>query len=722
MKRILPLALLVICLALALVACGESVTTTAEPDSTTPSAGVTTKVPTATTPVETTTAKPDVTTEPTNPGIDPDVEPIVTDDYTAIPNKFEWVSDGDVDYSKFDYSGTGAKVVSTLDGKYNGWTKTWNLVGADGSKSEVAKIDVRKLQTVGVNVTEDKTAKTAVFDFVEIVSKVEPSWKSVTARAGSYLMFEFTTNMSGSYYMTVTAKEGGSKASAAYTQDGVTVTGANGKYTGIAKCTVPYQPGKTFYINICLDDGATYPIAATVPVTITTAKYDSDYRLQFIGEWEQVRDPEYLPNLVDLFYNVYPRLYARFAFGTEPKEITFEADKQYDGVAYCQGTRVCVSVDYANSNPRDLGFFSHEITHSVQQYNKLTNYGGKNTYRDPATGKDIVCNSWWTENMANFGGFRYFHWGYSTKFVQIYNVQTQSSLWNWGWEPYGDGSKLFLSYIDWKFPSVDANGDKKLDVSEYGVIDLVNYTIKTATKSFSDHPFDPNTPFNQAVKTATKGVCNTMEEVRQLYEADCKNKVFVFTGFKDYVDNWRTEDLPGIPNPTYPSLEKVAKGDKTNPTLDAAVTEGENLAKGAAVIEFSAEASRNPVKNLLDGDLETFWHGAESGIGDHKYELMGISHSVIIDLGEVKSFNTYTLVNRGSASSNKLFNTKEWEILISEDGKTWTSVDYQTDNTADIVSVNVGAQSARYVELRIHTADKSNTGNARIQEFMLFNK
>ena len=187
-----------------------------------------------------------------------------------------------------------------------------------------------------------------MFDFVEIVSKVEPSWKSVTARAGSYLMFEFTTNMSGSFYMTVTAKEGGSKASAAYTQDGVTVTGANGKYTGIAKCTVPYPPGKTFYINICLDDGATYPIAATVPVTITTAKYDSAYRLQFIGEWEQVRDPEYLPNLVDLFYNVYPRLYARFAFGTEPKEITFEADKQYDGVAYCAGTRVCVSVDYAN--------------------------------------------------------------------------------------------------------------------------------------------------------------------------------------------------------------------------------------------------------------------------------------------------------------------------------------------------------------------------------------
>ncbi|MBQ4120413.1 MAG: hypothetical protein IJD35_00210, partial [Clostridia bacterium] len=276
MKRILPLILLVICLALALVSCGEETTT--EPDvTTTKGLGIVETPADTTTAITPNTETPGVSTAPT----DPDVEPIVTDDYTAIPNKFEWVSDDDVDYSQFDYSGTGAKVVSTLDGKYNGWSKTWNLIGADGSKSEIAKIDVRKLQTVGVNVTEDKTAKTAVFDFVEIVSKVEPAWKSVTARAGSYLMFEFTTNMSGSYYMTVTAKENGTKASAAYTQDGVTVTGANGKYTGIAKCTVPYQPGKTFYINICLDDGATYPIAATVPVTITTAKYDSDYRLQF---------------------------------------------------------------------------------------------------------------------------------------------------------------------------------------------------------------------------------------------------------------------------------------------------------------------------------------------------------------------------------------------------------------------------------------------------------
>ena len=203
-------------------------------------------------------------------------------------------------------------------------------------------------------------------------------------------MFDFTTNMSGTYYMTVTAKVGGSAVTAAYKQDGITVTGENGKYTGIAKCTVPYQPGKTFYINICLDDGGSYPIAATIPVTITPMKYESEFQLQFQGDWELVQREDYLSDLVDLFYNVYPRLYARFGEGDPkvPRVITFMADKGYDGVAYCSGTLVCVSTTYANKSPMDIGFFAHEITHSVQQYGGKLTYNQTNTYKDPRNRQD----------------------------------------------------------------------------------------------------------------------------------------------------------------------------------------------------------------------------------------------------------------------------------------------------------------------------------------------
>ena len=712
MKKLLLIVMLLV-LAIAMVACADSTTTTDGTKTTT--APTTTAGKTTTDNGATTTQNPPTTTA------DPSVKTEKTENYTAVLNEAKWEGTGDIDTSKFEYFGSGTDVVSKIGLKYK--NRTWYLAAADGTTTKISATEVKKLGTIGamVNAKDDGTTDITV---TEVKTIVQTSWKSVTAKAGSYLMFDFTTNLPLDFYMTVTKTEAGKVNSAAYKQDGVSVKKvANGKYTGVAKCTVPYAKGQTVYINICVDDGKT--VLASIPVEITTAKYDSVYSLMFQGDWELIKDPEYLPNLIDLFYNVYPRLYARFAFGSEPKQITFMADKNYDGVAYCAGTTVCVSVDYANSNPRDLGFFSHEITHSVQQYNKLTNYGGKNNWTDPATGKVITANSWWTENMANFGGFRYFHWGYSTKFVQIYNVQTQSYLWDWGWEPYGDGSKLFLSYLDWKFPSIDANNDKKLDVSEYGIIDLINYTIKTSTTSFSDHPFDPNSPFNKAVYTATKGQFDTMEKVRQQYVADCKSSTFVFTGFGEYVDNWRTEDLPGIPNPNYPSMKKVVPGDKTNtpnvqndvetPTLPT----GTNLALNATVVEFSAEIStREGIEKAFDGKIDTMWRAGASAT-DKKYELMGYDHGFVIDLGAVKTFDTYVLVNAGLDKTDT-FNLVSWEILVSEDGKNWTSVDYQAKCANDVVTVNVGTQNARYVEMRVFKGDKSGSGSIRLYEFMLF--
>ena len=715
MKKALLVLMLLLAVVLALASCGGSeTTTTANTDvTTTPSATTTPEKPAASTPTETTPAKPVVTT----PWYDPNVEPIVTEDYTAIPNEFEWVVDSEIDFSKFTYSGTGVELTQQIDRTYNGYKKTYMLVGADGQSTELSKTEVRKLATAGAVVTADKTAKTVSVVLQEIEAKLESSWAAVTAKAGGYLMFEFTTNLTSEFCVTVTEKEGGSASSATYKQPDITVKGENGTYKGIAKCTVPQAVGKTYYINICLDNGTTYPVMKSIPVTVTPPKYESEFSLLFTGDWELVKREDYLSDLIDLFYNAYPRLYARWGVDDPnvPKTITFVADKNYDGVAYCAGTIVCVSTNYANQAPYDIGFFSHEITHSVQQYGGKLNYGEKSTYNG------VTYDAWWTENMASYGGFRYFHWGYSTKYVQFYN---EKEFINWGesYEGYGDGCQVFLSYLDWKFPTIDKNGNGKADPDELGVIDRINYVIKNSDHLIYDNPCDPNTEFSKAVYDATDGKYNCLDAIREVYKADIESGAFRCNGFRDYKDNFITENIKGVPNPTYPMWEEVEKGTKTNPALEALVLEGENLAKGASVIEFSAEATRNPIGNLVDGDTTTFWHGSKSAIGDYKYQLQGISHSAVIDLGEVKNFNTYTLLNRGYDSSNKLFNTKEWEILISEDGKTWTSVDYQKDNTADAVSVNVGAQSARYIEIRIFVADKSNTGNVRIQEFMLFNK
>ena len=273
----------------------------------------------------------------------------------------------------------------------------------------------------------------------------------------------------------------------------------------------------------------------------------------------------------------------------------------------------------------------------------------------------------------------------------------------------------FHTEEDLRITTENADGTLK-----YGLIDSINRMIKDSTVMLDDDPKQVGSPFNNKVKEVTG--YETVEAIRLKYVEDLNNGVWEFVGFRDYVDNFLTEDIEGVPNPTYPMREDVPKGDKTNTALATPVTEGTNLAKGATVIDFSGQTSdQYGIDKAFDGDLTTKWMVKKGASGDQKYELGGYQHSVTIDLGAEKTFNTYTLVNAG-VKENKIFNTKEWEVLISSDGKTWTSVDYQKDMNVDTVSFNVGEQTARYVMLRVYAADNNNIGTIRLYDFMLFDQ
>lgn len=697
MKKVLLIVMMLV-LTLTLIACGNTGTEAPESSDNVQSSNT-----------ESTGSDTSATPSSTNGDPEdnlPEGERVTGDDFVAVKNDATWTASPVTgDYAYFT---TGVNISSSVARDYAGYTRRY----FDAEGNSIKESAVRKMGICGASVKKDDTAKTVDVTVHESEVKVQADYKYVRAKAGAYLMFKFTTNVPGSYAVTVSSQEGTSNR-AEYLQTGISVTGKDGTYTGIAKCTVPYRSGKTYYINICSNIGnnspyetasnvvgTNYPVYVSIPVEITPAKYDSQYSLMFQGDWELVKDKEYLPNLIDLFYNTYPRLYARFGTGTEPKQITFVADKTYDGVAYCQGTRVVVATDYANSRPDDLGFFSHEITHSVQQYSRL-NYGG---------------DAWWTENMANYGGFRYFHWGYSTKFVQIYSM-SDTSLQDWGYQAYGN-NKVFFAYMDARYPTtIDENGKKKL-----GLIDSINKLIKTATTDLNDNPRTVGSPFNNVVKEITG--YETMEALRLHYVEELKKGTWAFVGFRDYTDNFLTENIPGVPNPKYPMLEPVTKGDKTNELLSAPVTEGTNLALNAKVLEYSGQTrAAESIEKAFDGSLSTKW-AARKNTDDHKYELGGYQHGFIIDLGEVKTFNTYTMIHAG-IKENSTYNAKSWEILVSVDGENWVSVDYQPDVAKDAstqVSVNIGEQSARYVQLRYYACDRNNVGTARLYEFMLFNQ
>ncbi len=452
---------------------------------------------------------------------------------------------------------------------------------------------------------------------------------------------------------------------------------------------------KYFKMDIATLDGQAFQLSeiALNGAAISPSEYD----ILFYKDWDKITNKGYVNELIKLFYNSYPRLYKRWGTGTEPKTITFMADKDYDGVAYCAGTTVCVSTDYANGHPTDIGFFSHEITHSVQQYGGKLNYGG-----------DLY---WWTENMANYGGFRYFHWS-NPNYVQVYK-STDSGLLDWGYHPYGN-NKWFFAYMDSRYPTTrDANGNKVL-----GLIDSVNKLIKdnNTGSEYSDNPYTVGSPINNKVKEITGYDC--FDDLRKHFAEEVQNGTWTFTGFGSYTDNWLTEDIDGIPNPEYPEVKGKVHGNTTAAKISN-VTSGNNLLLGASVLGVSGSTNDNESgEKLFDGNLSTKWCATMGNGGFGAWALEGAKHWIKIDLGSRKTFNTYTLYNTGSKEGYA--NMSEWEILVSDDGENWTSVDYQANRNDNISSFDIGSHTARYIAMKAFEGDSS--GTIRLYEMQLYNR
>ena len=419
---------------------------------------------------------------------------------------------------------------------------------------------------------------------------------------------------------------------------------------------------------------------------------ENEFEAIFTGDWDKVTATNYKKSLKDLFYQVYPRQYTRWGTGSEPKRMFIVADKGYDGVAYTMGNSIVISVDWMNSNPVGIGYFSHELTHAAQQYGNVTSSG----------------SAWWVENMANYGGFRYYHWATEDN-VQVYQA-SDTSLQDWGYQAYGN-NKWFFAYMDAKYPTTkSSDGTVKL-----GLIDSINNMLKTnkGTK-YDDNPKDTSTPWSKLVYQITGYDC--IESLRLKYVEELKNGTWAFTGFRYYQDNWITEGIAGVDNPTYPMIGSKTHGSKKAAKLDTAVTSGTNLCSGASILHTSGQTNVNEAaEKLIDGNLDTKWCSRSSS----ESTFNGVIHSVKIDLGSKKTFNTYTIYN--TQSKENFANASEWEILVSEDGKTWTSVDYQNNNNNSVSSYNIGTQTARYVQIKIFNPGDS-AGTIRLYEFQLYNK
>jgi len=424
-----------------------------------------------------------------------------------------------------------------------------------------------------------------------------------------------------------------------------------------------------------------------------------EYHLVFHGDWDQIQLNSYQSALSDLFETTYPRLYARWGMDEAPATIYFNADAEdHDSVAYSYSDHVVVAVDYANRMPSDLGYFSHELTHCIQSYNGRMVYGG---------------DAWWTENMANYGGFRYYHWA---DISQMEPSSMRAEDWmDWGYQPYGN-CQWFFAYMDDRYPTqLNEQGEM-----QYGLIDSIHRLIlSNEGEALDDDPYDPSTPMNKTVYAITG--YESIEALRLRFAEELEQESWRFNGFEGYSDNFITENLSHVKNPEYPSWEQAIHRSSAAEAMEP-VTEGDNLCRNAHIFAASGFVNELEAPELLiDGNFSTKWCSTLDHVTDMTYSMDGTLQWIVIDLGAEKLFNTYTVINT-RATEPYYGNMVCWELLVSCDGENWLSVDYQPCCDMDQASFHIGQQSARYLLLRSYDPDNGERGTIRLYELMLFQR
>lgn len=629
--------------------------------------------------------------------------------YSLVTSGTEWQINAGIDYSLYDFLGSGSSLLEHIQDKdnttYSRYVENDKVAyyrvryeNGEFVYKKVGNNAISQTKALGAKIQVNTKLGRLIVYYQEIDLRMAADYSRVTGKTGAFVKVSFHTNLPATYLVSVSReKNSTSEGDIIFHKNLIPKQAEDGSYVGVGKFTVPYVESGEYWINF-ISGGK---CLKSIPFTVESAEdpYNDTYHLQFSGDWDLLPNPKYMDALVEQFYKVYPKVNARWGKGNEPKIITYIADSTYDGVAYSLGSTIVVRTQVC-TEPTDIGFWSHELTHAVQQY--------------------WFSSVWWTENMANFGGFRYHHWS-DGRFIQLYQDANQNDLYDWtksdksGYEPYGDGSKWFFTYLDYHWPTTqDENGNRV-----NGLIDTINFEIKGGRLSGgNDNPYDPSNTFNKIVKEVTGYDC--MEDIRKQYAEDFKSGKWDFKGFADYEGNFLTENLPFVENPVYPMVTEKSPGSKTANALSAAVTEGENLALGATVYKISGSTkTAEDGSKLVDGNLSTKWCSTSSTHKDKTYGLDGTRQWIVLDLGETTTFNTYTIYN--TRTKETFGNMTEWEILISEDGTNWTSVDYQPDCNQDLISFHVGSQSARYVMIKGYTVD-TGAGTIRLYEFQLYNQ
>lgn len=150
-----------------------------------------------------------------------------------------------------------------------------------------------------------------------------------------------------------------------------------------------------------------------------------------------------------------------------------------------------------------------------------------------------------------------------------------------------------------------------------------------------------------------------------------------------------------------------------NGTSSAPVTlpPGRNLATNRpATGSASCTTTETPAKAV---------NGSVSGGTGDKWCSLAATKQLQVDLGAGTSMTGFVVRHAGAGGEQPSWNTRDYDIEVSADGTTWTTVVQARANTADVTS-HVTAATGRYVRLDVLAAEQAGNSAARIYEFEIY--
>lgn len=132
-----------------------------------------------------------------------------------------------------------------------------------------------------------------------------------------------------------------------------------------------------------------------------------------------------------------------------------------------------------------------------------------------------------------------------------------------------------------------------------------------------------------------------------------------------------------------------------------------NLALSAVAEGTAGCSATEGPERAIDGNGASKWCAA--GAGDQ---------SLVVDLGASQSVVGFVVAHAEHGGEDAAWNTKAFEIALSDDGATWSDVVTVTGNTAGSTQHPIVATAARYARLHVSEAQSStDIPAARIHEF-----